>query len=153
MAEGEITVKLNLDIDALKDQIKHLGLDPEAMIKEFHAKFKLEHSDGPRALPIELLDFRLKFMFEELNEYIEAVAEGDLEGQYDALIDLVYVAIGTAYLQGFPFMEGFERVHEANMKKVRALRETDSKRGSVYDVVKPEGWTAPVLKDLLDGND
>jgi hypothetical protein len=40
-------------------------------------------------------------------------------------------------------------VHEANMKKVRALRPEDSKRGSIYDIVKPVGFVAPTLTDLI----
>jgi len=87
-------------------------------------------------------------MKEELDEYRESVFVGDLEGQLDALVDLVYVALGTAYLQGFDFNEAFRRVHEANMKKVRARQKSDSKRASSYDVVKPVGWTPPDLSDL-----
>jgi hypothetical protein len=36
------------------------------------------------------------------------------------------------------------------MKKVRALRAVDSQRGSTYDVVKPSGWVAPDLSDLVN---
>jgi predicted HAD superfamily Cof-like phosphohydrolase len=74
---------------------------------------------------------------------------GNLEEYFDGLIDLVYVALGAAYLSGLPFDEGFKRVHEANMKKVRALRQEDSKRGSTYDIVKPAGFVAPTLTDLI----
>jgi len=36
------------------------------------------------------------------------------------------------------------------MKKVRAATDgSDSKRGSSLDVVKPEGWIAPDLSDLV----
>ena len=119
------------------------------LIKEFHTKFGLEYNDKPRALPRDLRNFRIDFMEEELTEYAVSAANGDKHGQLDALVDLVYVAVGTAYLHGFDFNEAFKRVHEANMKKVRATSFRDSKRGSVYDVVKPEGWTAPDLTDLV----
>lgn len=124
----------------------------EQDIGDFHEKFELAYKDGARQLPAELQDFRSKFMQEELDEYNEAVKEGDLVKQFDALIDLVYVAIGTAYLQGLPFQLGWTAVHAANMLKVRALRESDSKRGSTYDVVKPEGWQKPdgVLALLIE---
>jgi len=148
-----------------------MSLFPKTMfedIKEFHAKFGLGYDGGPRALPPELKPFRTKFMVEELVEYTSldprdhkfvqhifdvfvgvVQTEPSLEKKFDALIDLVYVALGTAYLHGFDFEEGWRRVHEANMKKVRALRSEDSLRGSVYDVVKPPGWTAPDLSDLV----
>jgi predicted HAD superfamily Cof-like phosphohydrolase len=95
-------------------------------------------------------EFRIQFLLEEVLEYKEAVEEGNLEKAFDSLIDLVYVAIGTAYLQGLPFVEGWERVHRANMAKVRAERPSDSARGTAYDVVKPAGWVAPDLSDLVE---
>ena len=64
----------------------------------------------------------------------------------DALIDIVYVALGTALALGVsPEMwnKGWAAVHKANMAKERALRAEDSKRGTTYDVVKPEGWQSP----------
>jgi predicted HAD superfamily Cof-like phosphohydrolase len=118
-------------------------------IANFHMKFELEYNGPPRELEEKLSNFRFHFMAEELSEYLKSVNKGDLEGQLDALVDLVYVAVGTAYLQGFDFDEAWRRVHDANMKKVRAKTISDSKRASTYDVVKPEGWTPPDLSDLV----
>lgn len=118
-------------------------------IKEFHLKFGLTYAGPPKALDKQAATFRMDFMDEELCEYVKATSEGDLEGQLDALVDLVYVALGTAYMQGFDFEEAWRRVHAANMQKVRANKLSDSKRGSLYDVVKPEGWTPPDLSDLV----
>jgi predicted HAD superfamily Cof-like phosphohydrolase len=118
-------------------------------IKEFHGKFDLWGPDRPAELSEELHIFRTKFMMEELEEYIDAYEDGNLEKQLDALVDLAYVVLGTAYLHGFDFNEAFRRVHEANLKKIRAVKDTDSLRGSTYDVVKPEGWSPPDLSDLV----
>ena len=118
-------------------------------VRDFHIKFDLEYIGPPRDLPVELSQFRIEFMVEELAEYKEAVSEGNREKQLDALVDLVVVALGTAHLQGFDFNEAFRRVHTANMLKRRAQKAEDSKRGSVYDVVKPEGWQPPDLSDLV----
>jgi predicted HAD superfamily Cof-like phosphohydrolase len=140
----------------------------------FHEKFKLAYDGPPRDLSPELLQFRTKFMVEELMEYafpdtapfsqqareevmqffnaVIPLAPGDtmaLAKRFDALIDLAYVALGTAYLHGFPFNEGWRRVQAANMLKVRAERADQSQRGSTFDVVKPPGWKAPVLDDLV----
>lgn len=141
----------------------------------FHEKFKLTYDGPPRDLSQELLQFRTKFMVEELIEYAfpgvaapfnEAAHEevmrffnavsplvpddtAALAKRFDALIDLGYVALGTAYLHGFPFNEGWRRVQAANMLKVRAERADQSMRGSTFDVVKPPGWKAPVLDDLV----
>jgi predicted HAD superfamily Cof-like phosphohydrolase len=76
-----------------------------------------------------------------------------LEESLDGLVDLVYVAIGTAYMHGFDFQSAWDRVHEANMKKIRAPSAEASKRKSSFDVVKPEGWEPPTHTDLVEDND
>lgn len=120
----------------------------------FHHRFGLENTldsePGPRECPAELMEFRVKFLEEELEEFKEGLAEGNHAKMFDALIDLVYVAHGTAHLQGYPWQKGWNLVQSANMRKVRAAKDgSDSKRGSSYDVVKPEGWTAPDIEGLL----
>lgn len=123
-------------------------------VGDFHAKFGL-HSvtdRGPYQMPIDpdLLDFRVKFMQEELDEYKEGMAEGDHAKMFDALLDLAYVVLGTAHLSGYPWQEGWNLVQEANMAKVRAAPDgSDSKRGSSFDVVKPPGWMPPDIEMLL----
>lgn len=133
-----------------------------AMVKEFHQKFGLEYDGPPRMLPADLARFRIKFLKEELQEYKEAYQtylETPATGQdvmadlLDALVDLVYVALGTADQHGFDFNEAFRRIHVRNMQKVRkehAPDAPDSKRGSnAYDVVKPPGWEPADLSDLV----
>jgi predicted HAD superfamily Cof-like phosphohydrolase len=142
--------------------------DPVRDIAEFHTKFGLTYDGKPRALTGDLLNFRVKFMAEELDEYEHAADELEdrlssnwpsrdnatavprlLAESLDALVDEVYVVLGTSYLHGFNFKEAWRRVHAANMAKVRAERASDSKRGSTFDVVKPPGWTAPDHLDLV----
>lgn len=118
-------------------------------IADFHEKFGLQYYGPPRQLPVDLAQFRYNFMREELFEYVDARDHDDKAKQLDALVDLLYVAFGTAHLHGFDIQTAWSRVHAANMKKIRALREEDSKRGSTYDVVKPPGWIAPKLDDLV----
>jgi len=118
-------------------------------ILEFYKKFNLDIPKKPCLLSKELQDFRISFMQEELQEYINASNIKDMEGCFDALIDLVYVAIGTAVFHGFPFDKGWEEVHKCNMKKIRTKNPLDSKRNSSYDVVKPINWKVPNLKELL----
>jgi len=119
------------------------------MVASFHQKFALEPTAQPDFPVEEIWQLKNVHLQEELNEIRAAAINGDLEEYFDGLIDLVYVALGAAYLAGLPFNEGFKRVHEANMTKVRALRQEDSKRGSTYDIVKPAGFVAPTLTDLI----
>ena len=120
-------------------------------IAAFHTKFEIPRPSGPELLPVEDMGFRISFLFEEMQELVDGFEADDLEEQFDALIDLVYVALGTAWMLGVPFGEGWSRVHRANMKKVRCDDEFDprSKRMHKFDVVKPEGWVSPDLSDLV----
>src|SRR5262245_35178552 len=118
-------------------------------VGQFHEKYELEYKGEPRFLPLDLSTFRLKFMQEELDEYQTARSHMDLAGQLDALGDLLYVVLGTAYLHGFDLAEAWRRIHASNMQKVRTKKFEDSTRGSAFDVVKPPGWEPPFLKDLV----
>ncbi len=121
-------------------------------VSEFNSKFGIPVTASPDfQLPYALQRLKIVHMKEELDEYQEAVETGDMVKAFDALIDLVYVALGAAYSHRFPFNQGFARVHDKNMLKERALKASDSKRGSKFDVVKPAGWTPPVLDDLIPG--
>lgn len=124
-------------------------MDLFAAIEEFHTRFNLPKAPKPSMLPKEMASFRASFMSEEVTEYISACAMGDAEEALDALVDIVYVALGTAYLHGFDFNEAFRRVHAANLKKVRVDHAGESKRGSIYDVRKPVGWRPADLSDLV----
>jgi len=46
----------------------------------------------------------------------------------------------------------WNEVQRANMSKVRASSESQSKRGSSLDVIKPEGWRGPDIQGVLDGS-
>lgn len=130
-----------------------------ADVGAFHSRFGLSVStDGkPRELPKDLLDFRVNFLQEELDEFWLSLSlessrkEEPIEHDkvFDALLDIVYVAMGTAHLLGYPWEEGWELVQRANMTKVRAENPAQSKRNSTWDVVKPPGWEAPDIAGLL----
>lgn len=114
-------------------------------VKAFHQKFGFLTNDEPGHLSQRKLEERIKFLQEELDELKKAGAENDLADQGDALIDLVYVAIGTAVMMGLPWEDMWQEVHRANMEKVRGI----GPRGNKVDCVKPEGWTPPQHDELL----
>ena len=118
---------------------------------EFHKKFEIPIEKYPAFPSKELLEFRMKFLREEVNEFDEAVKEGNIVKAFDALIDAVYVAIGTAVIMNLPFEQGWNIVHSANMTKIRARNASQSKRGTAFDVIKPSNWIAPdmMLHSLL----
>lgn len=124
-------------------------------IRNFHVKFGVEGPKVPDLRDLELFQFRMNFMQEELDEFHTAWVAGDMVKAFDALIDLMYVTLGTGYMMCFPMGEGWELVHAANMKKVRAASAEESAastgRGSKLDVIKPKGWVSPEesLRELL----
>lgn len=120
----------------------------------FHEKFELRSGRdgtdvGPAEIPIDLMEFRIRFMKEELREFMDASFIGDHAGMADALIDLVYVAMGTAHLFGYPWEQLWDEVQRANMAKERATRPEQSVRGGTFDVIKPAGWEPPKIADIL----
>ena len=127
-------------------------------VGDFHEKFDLDnvthHGEYPRGgVDHELLLYRRTFMAEELEEFTTAMAKGDIVEMFDALLDITYVAMGTAHLLGLPWEDGWEEVQRSNMAKERAAADgSNSKRLSSFDVIKPEGWTPPQIRDLLEAH-
>ena len=105
----------------------------------FHTQVLNQPPRYPQLLSPEQVVARRLFMQEELNEFVECASVDDMVGMADALADLVYVALGTAYLMGLPFDDIWAAVQEANMRKVPGL----TKRGMPNDAMKPEGWVGP----------
>lgn len=94
--------------------------------------------------------FRYQFLLEELGELLAAHRARDLPAIADALVDLVYVALGTAHYYGLPFDALFDAVQRTNLNKVKPRVDAESKRGSArLDVVKPPGWRPPDLAVVL----
>ena len=123
-------------------------------VYEFHQRFGLPLGEENQ-LDAEATTFRLGFLEEELYELQEALDEKDMVKAFDALLDLVYVAQGTALFMGISPAQwdaGMRAVHNANMAKVRAADAGESKRGTALDVIKPVGWEGPEsrLKQILN---
>jgi predicted HAD superfamily Cof-like phosphohydrolase len=119
-------------------------------IDNFHKKYgfeKNEKIDIPDNS--ELINFRTAFLMEELAEYTNAITKKDAAGALDALVDIVYIALGTAWLFNLPFEKAWNEVQKANMSKIRAKDKT-GKRGTKFDVIKPKDWKAPNIEKIID---
>lgn len=140
-----INLVVNVDMVGLTTNFEDVG--------DFHRKFDLRASDvepGPVDFSRALIDFRIGFLQEELDEFKEAVDDRDQVGMFDALLDLVYVAMGTAHLLGYPWQEGWDEVHRANMTKLRATAAEQSMRNSTLDVVKGPDFVPPDIAGVLE---
>jgi len=97
----------------------------------------------------ERLLFALTAMYEELHEFTVASNQGDVAESLDAMIDLIYFALGRCYEMGIT-IEQFEKcwyiVQQKNMAKKRGTKN----RGTEQDACKPEGWVAPNLEEVLN---
>lgn len=128
-------------------------MDKDTLLKDidqFHKKFKFE-KNLKVGIPDdnELVNFRTSFLMEELAEYTQAITKKDAAGALDALVDIVYIALGTAWLFNLPFEKAWNEVQKANMSKIRT-KSKSKKRGTSFDVVKPKGWTPPDIEQIIE---
>ena len=132
-----------------KSDIFNLHEDLLGDINRFHNKFGFEKNEkvGIPDNP-ELVNFRTSFLMEELAEYTQAITKKDDAAALDALVDIVYIALGTAWLFNLPFEKAWKEVQTANMKKVRA-KSKSKKRGTAFDVIKPKGWRPPDIDQVI----
>jgi predicted HAD superfamily Cof-like phosphohydrolase len=120
-------------------------------INEMHAKYGVHkwmqaelQSDNEWSRLQKFLDFRLKFLQEELDETrAAAVVDKNPPEIVDGLIDLCVVAIGTLDAFGVDAYEAWDRVHNANMAKEVGVKESRPNPLGLPDLVKPKGWKAP----------
>lgn len=114
--------------------------DMYADVAAFHQLIlEVERPEQPTWRESTWLDERIKFLDEERREMLAASSESDMVGVVDALIDTIYVALGTLYMMGVPVQECWDAVQHANMSKVKGV----GKRGNKIDAIKPDGWVGP----------
>lgn len=115
-------------------------MDQEWMeVREFHRAFGHPVGETPRAMSAERAQKRYKWMKEEIDEFLEA--GDDMVEQADAMIDLMYFALGTLVEMGIRPDRLFQIVHGANMQKLWS----DGKPHYNQDgkTIKPAGWKDP----------
>lgn len=117
-----------------------------ANIAEMHAKFGVNEvvANFDKEKLSKFLEFRIKFLQEELDEMKNATQAEDV---VDALIDLAVVAIGTLDSYGVDSYEAWNRVHAANMAKQVGVKASRPNKLGLPDLIKPSGWQAPTHAD------
>jgi predicted HAD superfamily Cof-like phosphohydrolase len=116
-------------------------------VKDFHQAFGQRIGEKPELPSPEERCLRIRLLEEEFEEYMAGEGNDDITEIADALADLIYIACGTAVSYGIPLDKVFAEVHRSNMAKLvdgKPLYREDGK------VMKPEGWTAPDVKGVLD---
>ena len=120
-------------------------------VEDFHVAFGAYHNTAPTgAVPAEVQALRVRLIAEELEEYHEAAAAGDLVAVADALSDLAYVLFGTYVAHGLKDQAEalFAEVHASNMSKLGAdgkpVMRADGK------VLKSDRYRRPDLRAILE---
>ena len=107
-ADGELSKKLLV-------LSERLLADSENML------FIFKETGDQRAL-------RMHLILGELSELMEAKANRDEIETFDALIDLMYVTLGTGVAFDLPLHLGFDDVHRSNMTKQVQSQDPDKER-------------------------
>lgn len=106
-------------------------------VKDFQLAFGNYIGPRPNPLPESDKRRRIEWMREELDELQAAET---VEEQADAVIDLVYFAMGVLVEMGVPPSGVWQAVHAANMAKVWPDGVHYNETGKV---VKPPDWKGP----------
>lgn len=105
------------------------------------------HRDKPELLKPQEAKWLRNALLEEIQEFEHAHnMHNDLVGSVDALIDLIYFAIGGLYRLGLDedrIEACFDAVHQVNIKKKLGVKATRPQDGTVADAVKVNGVEGP----------
>ncbi len=90
----------------------------QAQVKEFHDRFMGDDPDSPTIPGKAVQHLRLRLIEEEMREFADASAAGDLPAAIKEMCDLLYVVLGTANAYGIDIEPFFAEVHRSNMSKL-----------------------------------
>lgn len=116
-------------------------------LKEFQEAFSIQSPKRPKMLPKKRAVLRHKLLQEEVDELKDAKNLLDVS---DAIIDSMYILLGTAYEYGLSdrLVLLFDEIHRSNMSKVgpdgKAVFREDGK------ILKPETYSEPKLQPIID---
>lgn len=117
--------------------------DIHGMHDKFGVHTWLEANKDNKEIMEKLLQFRLDFLDEELNETRQAIENSDAEEIVDGLIDLCVVAIGTLDIFGVDSHKAWDEILKANMAKEPGVKPNRPNPLGLPDLMKPDGWVGP----------
>ena len=85
---------------------------------------------------------------EEYDEFCYAVVMRDDVEQLDACMDMIWVILGYCRMKGFDVDGAWAEVARSNLCKIDSVTGKVIKRAD-GKVMKPEGWSAPVLAPFI----
>jgi len=118
-------------------------------LSEFHAAFNYTYPDTLSIPEPEEFALRQRILQEEVDELKEAGEIGDIVAVADAVVDCLYILVGTAQKFGFSdrLEELFDEVHRSNMSKLdengQPIYRADGK------ILKGSNYSEPKLAKIL----
>ena len=106
-------------------------------------------SGAPAVPKPDVKCLREELIEEEYEELREAMKNDDMVEIADALGDLMYVCAGTAIAYNIPLDQVWGEIQRSNMDKID-FDLGRARKGGNGKVLKPEGWVAPRIKEILE---
>lgn len=128
---------------------------PEEMLRECRTTWGAAVKDYPDGTISESTRTkRADYLNEEVREFHEAMAEGDIAHAAKEGIDICYIVTGSLVSMGVPVMECWEEVHRSNMTKTpagdgKALKGPDFEAADIEPIIK-RAMTQPREKPTAD---
>lgn len=128
-----------------------------ADVREFHAATRqpdLVEMPTDRRPGLVRRVSRKRLLREECDELDDALVANDLVEFLDAVMDIIYILIGTGLISfgGERLIRAWDEVHASNMRK----REPSTGR-MVIDangkITKPQGWVGPDIRSIVEDVD
>jgi len=113
-------------------------------VLDFHKKFDSDIGESPSIPSPDVKKLRIKLIKEETKELKDALQKKDIVATADAIVDLLYVTIGTAIACGIDPRPVWDEVQKANMAKEGGGKREDGK------IMKPAGWQEPDVKSIIE---
>lgn len=110
-------------------------------VKDFHKAFNHPIEEKPKIISKVQAKHRATWMREEIQEFLDA---NTIVDQADAIIDLMYFALGTMVEMGVNPEPIFNIVQNANMSKLWS--DGQVRYRSDGKIMKPYGWEPPESK-------
>lgn len=107
--------------------------------------FQIHHGFKDKKVSLRFLASQLEFLREELNETVDATLNLNGAEVIDGLVDLIVVAIGTLRFFGNSGRDAWIKVMDANCAKEVGFNDKRPHTDGC-DLIKPEGWVKPDLK-------
>lgn len=128
-------------------------------VEKFHNTFKQIVNEFPVLIDNDLAKLRYDLGKEELDEYLEAVKNGDLVGIFDSLGDQLYILCGTILCHGGQHIieKCFDEIQKSNMSKLDdSGRPIINGENGVFDtsrrlgkILKSSNFSEPNLSQFL----